>query len=146
MLPCPRARGGRGSTRIAAGRHPDEVWYQFKTAYVGEVDAWQQALFASEPRVLERSQLIAWIIQGLEIVAHGYPRAFSDGGDATEISRYDAQWETVEREVQGYAQALGGAWNAPIWPGARHSDGGRSQARIAGATVLLGPLVRPPTG
>jgi hypothetical protein len=100
----------------APGSAEEERFFQFKLSFVQEVNAWQQNLFSSEQRILERSSIIGRLLEAHEIVAFAYPRAVS-AGDRDEIEKLDAHWLTVETKTKKYVESLGATWVAPVCSG-----------------------------
>lgn len=141
-LACLQARvrtTGEAARGAQPGSPPEEAWYQFKLAHAREADAWQQRLFASETRVLERSHMIGWLIDAHELVTDSYPRAYNGGGDAAAISESDARWAAIERRMQRHVEALGGAWTARACPdpSTRLAAAGRNLARTTDGEARL---------
>lgn len=120
-LACFRGRvlaEGQLAFGSAAGSPTEERFFQFKRTFVVEVDAWQHALFVSEPRVMEKSRIVGHLLEGHELVMNNYPKAFTHG-DAKELEAVEAHWVVVEARTKKYVESLGGTWAAPVCTGTK---------------------------
>jgi hypothetical protein len=85
-----------------------EEWYQFKQSFVIPIlDSWQKRMFASEPRILEKTKFIGNFLEAHELVSHEYPAAYNDS-DSTALEKADAHWMIVEAKIKKYVGNLGG--------------------------------------
>ncbi|MEZ4450082.1 MAG: hypothetical protein R3B09_11450 [Nannocystaceae bacterium] len=98
---------GEKAFGVEPGTPDEEKWYQFKQLFIPMVNAWQQRLFANEPRILEKSKLIGHFLEAHELVMNGYPKAYNDS-DRTEIQKSDAHWTIVENKIVKYLKNIGG--------------------------------------
>ena len=98
---------GEKAFGIEPGSPEDEQWYQFKQVFIPQINAWQQRLFANEPRILEKSKLIGHFLEAHELIMHGYPKAYNDS-DRTEIEKSDAHWIIIENKITKYLKNIGG--------------------------------------
>ncbi|MCB9566342.1 MAG: hypothetical protein H6710_03855 [Myxococcales bacterium] len=98
---------GEKAFGIEPGSPEDEQWYQFKQVFIPKINAWQQRLFANEPRILEKSKLIGHFLEAHELIMHGYPKAYNDS-DRTEIEKSDAHWIIIENKITKYLKNIGG--------------------------------------
>lgn len=90
------------------GSPQEEEWYQFKQAFVIPIlDSWQKRMFASEPRVLEKTKFIGNFLEAHELVSREYPAAYNES-DKTALEKADAHWMIVEAKVKKYVGSLGG--------------------------------------
>lgn len=87
------------------GSATEEQWYQFKQLFIPMVNAWQQRMFANEPRILEKSKLIGHFLEAHELVMHGYPDAFNNNDDNA-IGQADAHWLIVENKIIKYLKNI----------------------------------------
>jgi hypothetical protein len=85
-----------------------EEWYQFKQSFVIPIlDSWQKRLFASEPRITEKTKFIGNFLEAHELVSREYPAAYNES-DNTALEKADAHWMIVEAKIKKYVGNLGG--------------------------------------
>jgi hypothetical protein len=87
------------------GSPTEEQWYQFKKEFIPMVNAWQQRLFANEPRILEKSKLIGHFLEAHELVMHGYPDAYNNN-DQNAVAQADAHWMIIENKITKYLKNI----------------------------------------
>lgn len=87
------------------GSPTEEQWYQFKQLFIPMVNAWQQRLFANEPRILEKSKLIGHFLEAHELVMHGYPDAYNNN-DKVAVQTADAHWVIIENKINKYLKNI----------------------------------------
>ena len=95
------------------GSPQGEEWHQFKQAFVIPIlDTWQKRLFASEPRLGEKTLFIGNFLEAHELISREYPAAYN-ASDKTALEKADAHWMIVEAKVKKYVGSLGVAEKFP---------------------------------
>jgi hypothetical protein len=87
------------------GTPEEEKWHQFKQMYVPHVNAWQQRLFANEPRVLEKSKFMGPYLEAHELVMKHYPQSYNDA-DKKAVEETDTRFDIVRLKLQKYSKNL----------------------------------------
>lgn len=101
---------GQKAFGVEPGTPQAEEWYQFKQAFVIPIlDSWQKRLFASEPRIQEKTKFIGHFLEAHELVSREYPAAYNES-DKTALEKADAHWMIVEAKVKKYVGSLGGTF------------------------------------
>ena len=101
---------GQKAFGVEPGSPQAEEWYQFKQAFVIPIlDSWQKRLFASEPRIQEKTKFIGNFLEAHELVSREYPAAYN-ASDKTALQKADAHWMIVEAKVKKYVGSLGGTF------------------------------------
>lgn len=108
-LQCFRHRIVKAGRAHLDGKSTDEEWTNAKREHVFELDGWQKQLFMDDPRIIENSKLISRFLEAHEILSHGYPIAYNDGG-GKELQRTEAHWVVVRTKIAEYVSTLGGTW------------------------------------
>lgn len=87
------------------GSPTEEQWYQFKQQFIPLINGWQQRLFSTEPRILEKSKLIGHFLEGHEAVMHNYPDAYNNN-DKVAVQTADAHWTIIENKIAKYLKNI----------------------------------------
>ncbi len=96
---------GEKAVGVEPGSPAGEQWHQFKQIFIPMVNAWQQRMFASEPRILEKSKFIGHFLEAHELVMNGYPDAYNNS-DKVAIATADAHWTIVENKIIKYLKNI----------------------------------------
>ncbi|MEX1369265.1 MAG: hypothetical protein AB1Z98_39420 [Nannocystaceae bacterium] len=91
-----------------AGNSSDDEWFQAKREHLLSMDRWQQQLFAEDPRIIEKSKYLSYLLEAHELVSFGYPKAYAEGGGEP-LRKVEAQWVFVLGKMREYAAARRGS-------------------------------------
>ena len=104
------ARRAHSEGEMAFGAAPntpaEQRWFQFKRKYVNALNGWQQQLFASNPRIMEKSKFLGMLLEAHEIATHGLLKAYNSA-DRAEVDKTDTHWAIVDAKVKKYSRNLG---------------------------------------
>jgi hypothetical protein len=100
---------GEAGFGAKSGTKAEVAWFAFKRAFISELDDWQKTLFASDPRIIEKSRLVVNFLEAHELLMSAYPRAYNDA-DRAGVDNADAQWIVVEAKAEKVAATVGGTW------------------------------------